>query len=561
MAITLDQTYSESNVDLDHIIHYSAALADRISQGFTPATSGSVPYIDLWIKRAGSPGGTIAIEIQNNSGGLPGGTVHATSETIAANSISTSYSKVRFYFPTPYSVTAGTTYHICTVVTYAYSTGANNILWGADGSSPSYSGGQDAFYNSGAWATNSRDNVFDQYVVVEDVGTAPSFEKHIALSHGSGVGIGDITTTSATYTETTNPTYIYLDTSLYNGATYYFEAVLKTSAGTAYAQLYDTAGNAISGTEVSTASTTLVRVRSAAFTPSATGTYTVRIKNNGTNTTTYYRSSIVIVQSASTISTTETRIPLVGRANTTTGAAYADLSTIDWGFFRYTSANWDGTIAIYLEATIKTTAGTGTVALHDSSNNLVTNSECTTTSSSYTRVRSSAISLTNATDYKIRVKTTAGTFSVSDAHIVIQQTNNPTKTECYIPINKTTIAYSATGGFATSNMPTDYTSTNWYGNSVIWFHEISANSNTASGAFEIYKETDAARLTGSYILSTAPSTITRYRSGALTMPSSQSIISRTDSAAGTIYTPLSSLIALLTWTNTASSGFVVINFI
>lgn len=166
MADILDQTYSESNVDLDEIIHYSAALADRVSQGFTPSTTGPIPYIDLWIKRVGSPGGNISIEIQNNSAGLPGGTVHATSDTISANTISTSYSKVRFTFSTPYTVTAGTIYHICTVVTYGFSTGANNILWGADGSSPSYSGGQDAFYNSGAWATNSRDNVFDQYVTV-----------------------------------------------------------------------------------------------------------------------------------------------------------------------------------------------------------------------------------------------------------------------------------------------------------------------------------------------------------------------------------------------------------
>ncbi len=387
-----------------------------------------------------------------------------------------------------------------------------------------------------------------------------TFEKHIALSYGTGVGIGTVSTTSATYVETTNPTYIYLDTTLYSGATYYFEAVLKTSAGTGYAQLYDTAGNAISGTEVSTASTTRVRVRSAAFTPSATGTYTVRIKNNGTNTTTYYKSSIIIVQSESAITATETRIPLTSSNTATASASYVDPSTVDWGFFRYTSANWDGTVAIYLEATIKTSAGTGTVALHDSSNSLVTNSECATTSASYTRIRSSAISLTNATDYKVRIKTTAGTVTVADAHLVIQQTDNPTKTECYMPLNKTTQAASATGGFIDLLMPTDYTSTNWVGDTVTWYHDASANSNTASGTFEIYKETDTARLTGSNIASTAASTITRYRSGTLTMPTSQSIIARTDSAAGTIYQSVTFMIAQMVWTNT-SGGPIFFNFI
>lgn len=386
-----------------------------------------------------------------------------------------------------------------------------------------------------------------------------TFEKHIALSFGTGVGIGTISTTSAAYIETTNPTYIYLDTSLYSGATYYFEAVLKTSAGTAYAMLYDTAGNPISGTEVSTGSTSRVRVRSAAFTPSSTGTYTVRIKNNGSNTTTYYKSSIVIVQAGSAITATETRIPLMSSNTATASASYVDPSTIDWGFFRYTSANWDGTVAIYLEATIKTSAGTGTVALHDSANSLVTSSECATTSATYTRIRSSAITLTNATDYKVKIKTSAGTVTVSDAHLVIQQTNNPTKTECYVPLNKTTLSHSATGGtYQNSDMPTDYTSTNWVGDTITWYNEASANSNTAAGTFEIYKETDAARLTGSNIATTAASTITRYRSGTLTMPSSQSIVARTDSASGTVYQSVTFMIAQMVWTNV--SGGVSVDY-
>ncbi len=380
------------------------------------------------------------------------------------------------------------------------------------------------------------------------------FEKHIPLSYGTCVGIATISTTSATYVETTNPAYIYLDTSLYSGATYYFEAVIKTSAGTGYAQLYDTAGNAISGTEVSTASTTRVRVRSAAFTPSATGTYTVRIKNNGSNTTTYYRASIVVVQSGTAITATESRIPLLGQLQTTASASYVDLSTIYWNWFQYTSANWDGTIAIYLEATLKTTGGTATVALHNSSDTLVTSSECATTSASYVRIRSSAISLSNATNYKVRFKTSAGTVSIADAQIVIQQTGTITKTESHIPLLRATVSVSASGASYTDmDMPTDYTSTNWTGDTVAWYHIVSGYANVV-GTYEIYKETDTARLTNSNIASVNNSTMTRSISSALSMPASQSIVARSSSGSGTLYVTNHTLLSTITWTN--GSGIV-----
>ncbi len=170
MAVVLDQTYSESNVDIDQNIHYSAALADEVGQTFTPTISGPIPYIDLWIKRNGSPSGNISLQITTASGNLPTSTVLATSDAISAGGISTSYSKVRFTFSTPYSVTAATQYGMATTVTYALSAGVNNIQWGADNSSSSYSGGQDAYLNSGTWATNSRDGAFDQYVTLPSTG-------------------------------------------------------------------------------------------------------------------------------------------------------------------------------------------------------------------------------------------------------------------------------------------------------------------------------------------------------------------------------------------------------
>lgn len=175
--IVLDQTYSESNTEYFASAHYSSTLGDEIGQGFTPSISGPVPYVDLWMQRVGSPSGNILVELRSNSSGLPG-SVLATSNAIDASTISTSPSKVRFTFSTPYSVTAETLYHLTTLVTYSFSQGVNNIQWAQDGS-PSYTRGQDSFLNNGTWQTNSRACPFDQYVESESEPPPPEDEKKI----------------------------------------------------------------------------------------------------------------------------------------------------------------------------------------------------------------------------------------------------------------------------------------------------------------------------------------------------------------------------------------------
>jgi hypothetical protein len=383
-----------------------------------------------------------------------------------------------------------------------------------------------------------------------------TFEKHLALSSGTGIGIGTISTTSTSYGETTDPAYVYFDSSLYPNSTIYFEALMKTSAGTAYAQLYDTAGNPVSGSEVTTTSTSATRVRSSAITLS-TGTYTVRIKvNNGANTNTYYSSRIIVVQSGNAIGATESQIVIHNAVGSSSSASYADSGTINFGFFRYTSANWDGTKTIYLDATFKTSAGTATVGLHDSSNNLVSNSEVTTSSASYVRVRSSAIALSDGTDYKVRVKTSSGTMIISDARIVIQQTGSPTKGESYIPLLTTTTAVSGTGGtFQDSLHKANYDSSNWSLATQTWYHESDAYATSTTGTFETYNLSGAARTTNSNIASLNNSTMTRYRSSALTMPTSQEITSRCDSAATTIYVSATYLLVVMTWFNESAGGY------
>lgn len=380
-----------------------------------------------------------------------------------------------------------------------------------------------------------------------------TFEKVIPLVYGTGISDHNVTTTSGSDVTPSDTAKVAFDPAQYTGATVYFEAVFKVSAGTGTVSLYNSGGSQISGSPVTSTSSSVSIVRSAAITLS-NDTYEMKFSVTGGNTLTYYSSRIVVVQTAGAIVASETQIPLNAFGYSTSNTAYEDLSTIYWGYFLYTAANWDNA-TFFLDATLKTSAGTVTVGLHDSSNNLVANATVAATGATYSYGRSaSSFSLVDGTEYKIRIKTSAGTAVVGDVRLIVQQAN-PTKSESHIPANTTTSVSSASGGtFVDFLHYLTYTSTNWSTDTIAWYFENNSFSNTASGTMEAYLLTDASRLTGSNITSQNTGAMKRYRSGALTMPSSQNITARTDSASGTLYSANSHLIALLTWTN--STGVV-----
>ena len=90
----------------------------------------------------------------------------------------------------------------------------------------------------------------------------------------------------------------YYNPANYSGGTftYYFEADIKTSAGTGYAQLWnDSDGTAIASSEVPTDLTSYVRVRSSAITPPTTAkNLDTQIKNSATNTTSVTLTTLLI---------------------------------------------------------------------------------------------------------------------------------------------------------------------------------------------------------------------------------------------------------------------------
>jgi hypothetical protein len=134
---------------------------DKLSQGFQIATASTVSKVRLWLKKVGSPTGNLTAKIQTDTAGSPSGTTvtNGTSATVAASSLSTSYGYIDFTFSTPPNLSAATQYHIV-LETADSQSDTNYVVWGADGSSPSYTNGEMKRERSAAWSAESKDAVF-----------------------------------------------------------------------------------------------------------------------------------------------------------------------------------------------------------------------------------------------------------------------------------------------------------------------------------------------------------------------------------------------------------------
>lgn len=165
---SLDQSYTagQDNDDLGvGKFRISSTNNQILGQSFTP-TLDLVTRIELYLKKINTPSGNLWLEIHAD-GADPSAAAQqgADSSLVAASSVGTSYGYIAFDFPTPVSLTPGTKYWILLYGDYSYS-GSDNVFWGVDTSSPSYSGGEYGRYGNGsaAWETiASYDALFKQY--------------------------------------------------------------------------------------------------------------------------------------------------------------------------------------------------------------------------------------------------------------------------------------------------------------------------------------------------------------------------------------------------------------
>ena len=111
------------------------------------------------------------------------------------------------------------------------------------------------------------------------------------------------------------------------------------------------------------------------------------------------------------------------------------------GLVDYDANSYSGTVTAYFEAVIlNTNSNTTTATLYSEAGSAVSGSAVTTTATIYTRVHSSSITLTDDTNYTVRIKTSdiAGTAKIKAARIIILQQpgsgNNLTATENQIEL-------------------------------------------------------------------------------------------------------------------------------
>ncbi len=187
---------------------------------------------------------------------------------------------------------------------------------------------------------------------------------------------------------------VQLDTTQYNGATYYFEIEADSTISISFnVTLNGATDGTLATCNVPLLTTAFTLIRSNSFTPTtATQNCTVVIDNTAGATKNVKAARIVIIQNAASITNTETQIE-IGNASTTTSTSLVPLTNPK--YWKYTAANWDGTKTFLFEAVFKTqsTKCTATVTLQTSSSitvpswSDVVNGTVTTTSTTPDRQR------------------------------------------------------------------------------------------------------------------------------------------------------------------------------
>jgi hypothetical protein len=220
---------------------------------------------------------------------------------------------------------------------------------------------------------------------------------------------------SATNTTTSSSSWLIIDVN----------QLSNSGITTAYAELYNlTDSVVVSGSEVTNATSNWSRVRSSALNLTTDKEYVVRIKSGVNNLPISLASARVILDQsdAEGVSATELIWPMINTARTDADATYTDQDYL----LSYNPSNVDLNFSsIFFESTLKTSAGTGYAQLkNDTDGTAITGSEITTTSTSYDRVRSSALQTALPTATKnldTQLKNSASnTTTASSSWLVIQ---------------------------------------------------------------------------------------------------------------------------------------------
>ena len=138
----------------------AVSVGDKLAQSFQ-CTADTCDTVELYLKKVGTPTGTMTLRIETDSTGEPSGSLADANATVTLgeSTLGTSYADVEFDFSTDFALSASTTYWL--VLSTDRSTDTSNyVLWGSDASSPSYASGEMKSEASSTWSAESKDAVF-----------------------------------------------------------------------------------------------------------------------------------------------------------------------------------------------------------------------------------------------------------------------------------------------------------------------------------------------------------------------------------------------------------------
>lgn len=167
----LDQSQT-TNTNPDDI--RTSATNQEHAQTFTAGLTGSMPFADMWMNKAGSPTGQVWLEIRATAAGVPTGAALYTSDKLDVSVVSGSSQRIRFPFRTQPALVSGTVYAL--VLNGNWTLSAVNTIQVRYNSAGGYAGGAKYYYNGSAWTVDgTRDLVFYTYITQNDTAlTLPS---------------------------------------------------------------------------------------------------------------------------------------------------------------------------------------------------------------------------------------------------------------------------------------------------------------------------------------------------------------------------------------------------
>ncbi len=186
-------SYSESNAESGGELFLASDLYTRAGQAFTNSGAALLGAAKFHLSKNGTLSGDIVAVLYASSGtvgtnAVGTGAALATSNAVAASSITGTPTLYTFAFPTPYSLSASTDYVL--IVQYSSTADPNYLIVGGDSTSPSHAGNTARF--AGSWSSTTTDRVFYAYtasVVVLGFNSASLTDGNATTNRlGSGTG-------------------------------------------------------------------------------------------------------------------------------------------------------------------------------------------------------------------------------------------------------------------------------------------------------------------------------------------------------------------------------------